>query len=916
MNAANVMAISPKAGAVNKVQNTRMVSKMDKASASASQGSFDEVLGKAGEEVTGKMAKSPTEAQGSIQGNVDAKEAYIKDDMPEGTEAALNSKLGKEPKSGKTAKDWEKNSQGTKSQNRENDTAGKQETETLDIAIAAVVNFTADETSAVTVDEQIPQEKDAPAVVERSLQVEDTQILQRQSTLKADEQIPQTKVALTTAGQILQTKSTPKVDGPNLQMKDALTVEKKIPQVEVTLSADEHISQVKEALSSDKQIPQAEVALTADESYPQVKNATDVNLQSLLPQSGAEIQKNKNFLAMLSGQQVKLSDGKPVENLPEMGIQRQEMTSAAQPAEGWGMGRMTKPATMLEIQLNNHQLANRAVLQENSVVLQQDLPLRNLQGSSQQFPLQKEGWSNVPLVNQAALQNEEGKGALLANQTVQENLQLAFSQGQRGIFLTDVQNNMSEEVERPQENLNNLQGTILNNGKERQDVKGMALFEQSEETMPSMPAGRVKDSVIQQVPAQEMISEEPMPSMPAGRVKDSAIQQAPAQEMISEEPMPSMPAGRVKDSVIQQVPAQEMILEEPMPSMPAGRVKDSAIRQIPVQEMIPEEPMPSMPVGRAKDSAIQQEPVQEIILEEPMPSMPAESVKDSVIIQETGKVILPEEMVQTSPVGKKETVSVNNPLSGVSITVEDVVPMTEPAMEMQDNLQQNLYRQNQQAFPETKVVTTAEGEMVSQLVEEAVGDKSPLQSKSVPAGNPESAAMFQQSLNDSLTGSKMTNETNQTQNLQEDFNVPRQIVEQARLLRRGEDTQMVIKLHPDHLGELTLKVSVSANGAVNASFHSDNAQVRAIIENTLVQLKQELNNQGLKVDNVDVYAGLTDGQLPQGEGQQAWQQNQGHSSNGSMRNLGNVEDYGEETENIAAGVQSSAEAVDGVDYRV
>ena len=862
MNAANVMAISPKAGAVNKVQNTRMVSKMDKASASASQGSFDEVLGKAGEEVTGKMAKSPTEAQGSIQGNVDAKEAYIKDDMPEGTEAALNSQLGKEPKSGKTAKDWEKNSQGTKSQNHENDTAGKQETETLDIAIAAVVNFTADETSAVTVDEQIPQEKDAPAVVERSLQVEDTQILQRQSTLKADEQIPQTKVALTTAGQILQTKSTPKVDGPNLQMKDALTVEKKIPQVEVTLSADEHISQVKEALSSDKQIPQAEVALTADESYPQVKNATDVNLQSLLPQSGAEIQKNKNFLAMLSGQQVKLSDGKPVENLPEMGIQRQEMTSAAQPAEGWGMGRMTKPATMLEIQLNNHQLANRAVLQENSVVLQQDLPLRNLQGSSQQFPLQKEGWSNVPLVNQAALQNEEGKGALLANQTVQENLQLAFSQGQRGIFLTDVQNNMSEEVERPQENLNNLQGTILNNGKERQDVKGMALFEQSEETMPSMPAGRVKESVIQ------------------------------------------------------QVPAQEMILEEPMPSMPAGRGRDSAIRQIPVQEMIPEEPMPSMPVGRVKDSAIQQEPVQEIILEEPMPSMPAESVKDSVIIQETGKVILPEEMVQTSPVGKKETVSVNNPLSGVSITVEDVVPMTEPAMEMQDNLQQNLYRQNQQAFPETKVVTTAEGEMVSQLVEEAVGDKSPLQSKSVPAGNPESAAMFQQSLNDSLTGSKMTNETNQTQNLQEDFNVPRQIVEQARLLRRGEDTQMVIKLHPDHLGELTLKVSVSANGAVNASFHSDNAQVRAIIENTLVQLKQELNNQGLKVDNVDVYAGLTDGQLPQGEGQQAWQQNQGHSSNGSMRNLGNVEDYGEETENIAAGVQSSAEAVDGVDYRV
>jgi flagellar hook-length control protein FliK len=127
---------------------------------------------------------------------------------------------------------------------------------------------------------------------------------------------------------------------------------------------------------------------------------------------------------------------------------------------------------------------------------------------------------------------------------------------------------------------------------------------------------------------------------------------------------------------------------------------------------------------------------------------------------------------------------------------------------------------------------------------------------------------------------------------------------------------MVIKLHPDHLGELTLKVSVSANGAVNASFHSDNAQVRTIIENTLVQLKQELNNQGLKVDNVDVYAGLTDGQLPQGEGQQAWQQNQRQNSNTGIRNTGNVDDYGEETENIAVSAQSAADVADGVDYRV
>ena len=84
----------------------------------------------------------------------------------------------------------------------------------------------------------------------------------------------------------------------------------------------------------------------------------------------------------------------------------------------------------------------------------------------------------------------------------------------------------------------------------------------------------------------------------------------------------------------------------------------------------------------------------------------------------------------------------------------------------------------------------------------------------------------------------------------QDFDIPGQIVEQARLIRSSENTEMVIRLKPEHLGELTLKVSVSENGAVTASFHSDNAQVRAIIENSLVQLRQELMRKVLAHDGV------------------------------------------------------------------
>ena len=145
---------------------------------------------------------------------------------------------------------------------------------------------------------------------------------------------------------------------------------------------------------------------------------------------------------------------------------------------------------------------------------------------------------------------------------------------------------------------------------------------------------------------------------------------------------------------------------------------------------------------------------------------------------------------------------------------------------------------------------------------------------------------------------------------QEDFDVPAQIVRQARLIRTTENTEMVIKLNPEHLGELTLRVSVSANGAVNASFHSDNAQVRTIIENSLVQLRQELNDAGLKVENVDVYAGLSEDGLMNGQGGQAWQQGRQQRQGNRQINLNSLE------RDIDSTVPVNQSTDDGVDYSV
>ena len=154
---------------------------------------------------------------------------------------------------------------------------------------------------------------------------------------------------------------------------------------------------------------------------------------------------------------------------------------------------------------------------------------------------------------------------------------------------------------------------------------------------------------------------------------------------------------------------------------------------------------------------------------------------------------------------------------------------------------------------------------------------------------------------------------------QTDYEIPRQIVEQARLLRTLNDTQMIIRLKPEHLGELTLRVAVGSDGAVQASFHSDNAHVRSVIENSLVQLRQELNTQGIKVDRVGVYTGLADGQMPQGQGQGAWQQSGGSRRETQTYARGDTDDYLDDIEGlapVAAQEAGSAAGADGVDYRV
>ena len=244
---------------------------------------------------------------------------------------------------------------------------------------------------------------------------------------------------------------------------------------------------------------------------------------------------------------------------------------------------------------------------------------------------------------------------------------------------------------------------------------------------------------------------------------------------------------------------------------------------------------------------------------------------------------------------------------------EDGVSMTQLAnltdglevVESEGQLQQNMPVMNGQ-----QSMTNGQGQQQgSQLQGEASFDVVvPGQQDSKTVDNDSAANQglsFQQNLDNQIgANQKVEGNAAQTNQARETYNVPQQIVEQAKLLQRGTDSQMIIKLNPEHLGQLSLKVSVNGNGGVTATFHTDNAQVRAILETTMTQLKQQLDEQGIKVDNVEVHTGLPDGQLPQDQGQQGFYQQQGQQVRSQQADL---QDFEESSENLAAELENGQE---------
>ncbi|MBD5519706.1 MAG: hypothetical protein HDR03_00470 [Lachnospiraceae bacterium] len=81
-----------------------------------------------------------------------------------------------------------------------------------------------------------------------------------------------------------------------------------------------------------------------------------------------------------------------------------------------------------------------------------------------------------------------------------------------------------------------------------------------------------------------------------------------------------------------------------------------------------------------------------------------------------------------------------------------------------------------------------------------------------------------------------------------------QIMESMKINLKGDVQELELQLHPASLGNVHVQIAAK-DGMVTAQFIAQNETVKAAIESQLIQLKEQFEEQGIKVDEVEVAVG-------------------------------------------------------------
>ena len=147
-------------------------------------------------------------------------------------------------------------------------------------------------------------------------------------------------------------------------------------------------------------------------------------------------------------------------------------------------------------------------------------------------------------------------------------------------------------------------------------------------------------------------------------------------------------------------------------------------------------------------------------------------------------------------------------------------------------------------------------------------------------------------------------ETRSTFSMADTQEIMDQILDYMKVSVKPEMTSLEMQLHPESLGTLHIQIS-NREGAVTAQFIAQNESVRAALESQVMELKENLEQQGLKVEAVEVtIAQYSLDRNP--DGNEASREQQGRQGRRGSRNI-NLNDLGLEEEDLTEEEKLTAE---------
>lgn len=167
------------------------------------------------------------------------------------------------------------------------------------------------------------------------------------------------------------------------------------------------------------------------------------------------------------------------------------------------------------------------------------------------------------------------------------------------------------------------------------------------------------------------------------------------------------------------------------------------------------------------------------------------------------------------------------------------------------------------------------------------------------------------------TGSEQAIFTDQLTKVQQIREITTQILDAVRINIKPDQTSMELQLNPENLGKINLTV-VSKEGVLTAKFVTGTETAKEAIESQLQVFKENLNNQGLKVENVEVTVSYSAfDQKEQGFQGEGGKESKERSGNRAFRGLNEINEALADTvveENASLG--GLDESTSSVDYTV